>query len=194
MRLKDKQSIKGEAVVFGAESRKKIVIAVVLVSVMALMWVRLLLHKKPESASAATQVVSTKAEPKGSINLKYIQLPHIEGRHDVLSRDLFSGKTWNMGDKNTAKTSGQEGLKEQGDECIEKIRENVKLEAISSGAVPKAFVNGKLVEKAGRLIVKADGGKYELVIVSITENEVVFAWGEKKFMVTMVKAVEETDE
>ena len=93
MRLKDKQSNKGDAAVFGADSRKKVVIAAVLVSVMALMWTRLLLQKKPESASANTQAAATKADAKSSIVLRYFQLPHIEGRHDVISRDLFSGKT-----------------------------------------------------------------------------------------------------
>ncbi|OHB58972.1 MAG: hypothetical protein A2Y07_04845 [Planctomycetes bacterium GWF2_50_10] len=195
MRSNEKQSAKQfEAMGAMGSNRNKTVIAIVLVSIMGLMWARVLLQKKPATARAETAVLkenATKQDSSKSCAIKYMILPRVEGRHDVIGRDLFCSRSWN---NNEAKTNtGGNSIKEQGDVVVEKIQINVKLEAISSGASPKAFINGMLLEKGGRLVVKADGSKYEVDVKSITDGAVVLAVNGVEFTVAMSKAVETTD-
>jgi hypothetical protein len=160
--------------------KKKAAIAVLLISIMALMWVRVLLKKNQSLANAAipaSQAAITE-EIKPKIKVTYIDLPCIKGRNDMLSRDVFSGSVWEgLGaEANGAKqfkVSHKKNDNERLNDTIETIGKELKLDAIFSGKNPQASVGGMLVSPQGKLTVKYEGDQYEFKVVAISDNEVV---------------------
>lgn len=159
--------------------KKKIVIAVVLISVMAIMWVRVLAKKNTASAVvtpfAPQAAAAEEIQPK--IKLTYITLPYVTGRNDMLSRDIFAGSKWEgFGAAANGARQSKEIIKsghEQVSDTIEKIGKELKLDAIFSGKNPQASVSGMLVSPGGKLTVKYEGEKYEFNAVMMSENAVV---------------------
>ena len=78
-----------------ATEKKKSVTALCLVSLMIFMWIRVFLDKGPSGVQAAVIPPILNAETSApSIEVSFIELPRIESRHDVLTRDIFSWQKW----------------------------------------------------------------------------------------------------
>jgi hypothetical protein len=75
-----------------AIQRKKLIAAMILLTIMAVLWARMFIGKsKPASASASILVnpkVVSSPIPSGEV--EYIKLPHIPQRHDAITNDFFS--------------------------------------------------------------------------------------------------------
>jgi hypothetical protein len=160
--------------------KKKIIIAVLLVGIMAIMWVRVLAKKNGSSAGqtplAIQAAVAEEAAPK--IQVTYVELPQVKGRNDTLTRDIFSGSRWEgLGAvANGAKQPNEKiksGHEKLSDTITEMIGKELKLDAILSGKNPQAYVGGMLVSPGGKLTVNHEGEKYEFKAVAMNENEVV---------------------
>ncbi len=80
---------------FAAE-KKKTVLVLCLITLMAFMWVRVLTRKAPQAAEAgllAKQMdVETQSEPE--LKISFINLPQVAGRNNAISKDFFTSEGW----------------------------------------------------------------------------------------------------
>ena len=155
--------------------KKKAVIAVALVLLMAFMWIRLIAGKGAKSARAAvTPVTDTDLNSTAQSRVVFVELPYVEGRHDVLACDFFrlDGRSFSASQELSIVSENSE---EQG---VREVAQRLRLDAISTGEKPEAFINDKLL-KVGDVFVLDEGSKsYECEIVSIEENVVVVKYEE----------------
>jgi len=150
-----------------AVQKKKSIVAVGLVLLMGFMWVRVLTGDDTQAVSAAVLSGTTQGQPAvQKLKVTFLELPKVEGRHDVLNRDFFKMDDVVFGTVNQAKiVNGQSSAIE--------VAERLRLEAIVTGEHPEAFINDKIV-KVGQKLNVEDGSKiYECEIVKIQENLVI---------------------
>lgn len=153
-----------------AMEKKKIFVAAVLVLLMMFMWIRLLSGKGPQSAQASVPTGDSASTNSSSVgnNVKFFELPYVEGRHDVLARDFFRMESDVFGSGSDVSIIATQGGSE-----IQELARRLRLDAISMGSRPQAFINDKLVEKGDVLIIGEGSKVYECKIVSIEENKVI---------------------
>jgi len=180
-------------------SKSKLIIAAVLITVMAFMWLRLLVfNKTPDTAAggtlgvpAGTQAHSTTAKPVHE--LTYRELPFVPGRHDVLANDIFRSRTWQVfgavdDTQNTVGPDVDEHALTASD--IRNITGLVALDGIiaeQGTRAPEAFVNGKLVSVGSKVAVEYNKRSFELTVTEIHRNKVVLRVGEQEIDVMIVQ-------
>lgn len=155
------------------ENKAKTAIAACLLVLMSFMWVKVLAGKGPAQTSASQsegiesqlkKIKDAKAIEE-SIKIEYVELPAIEGRHNVLKRDFFA----TVSNENKSKievVNNNQGTDVSG------LSKKLSLEAIEMGQTPQAFINGKLLG-IGEILKVAEGKRtYEFEIITISENEV----------------------
>ena len=170
-----------------AADKKKTVIALCLIAVMAFMWARVLVRKTPQSAEAAERNGQVKPDTSASnsqLKISFIELPRIKGRNDGLTRDFFAVDDWQSFIGN-AEGENLIGIGELGhvsgdasEEVVRKVAEKLKLEAIGLGENPQAFINDKLLSLGDKLSVADGASTYECEVVGIEENMVFIKFGE----------------
>ena len=162
----------------GGGDKKKAIVAFGLILVMAFMWVKVLSGKKNvQAANAAPQ--QTQAKDAGEFEISYIQLSNVDGRNDILTRDVFDSGQW-VGFKTkggneyvaTGFDTKYSGDQNQMAGTIKRVAEELKLEAILGGDLPQAFINNKLLSVGQTLTVPHNDRPYEFEVVRINENEV----------------------
>jgi len=166
--------------------KKKAVFALCLIAIMLVMWARVFAKKKPNSASAAvlsSDVVdgrSASGAGRAAVRsrISFIELPKVEGRNDVLSKDFFTVKSWrDFVSGQGGKSSGAEGanisVREGDQEVVGKIAARLALEAIEMSAAPRAFINDELLGVGDRLQIADGVNTYECEVIGI-EQAVVF--------------------
>jgi len=160
--------------------KKKTVLALCLITLMAFMWVRVLTRKAPQAAEAGLLVeqmdVETQSEPE--LKITFVELPQVAGRNNEISRDFFTSEGWKwFVDKEGPKSVGVEEVSivstNSDQEVIKKVAEKLKLEAIVSGKNPLAFLNNEVLRVGDKMLVSDGTDKYECEVVEITENKVV---------------------
>ena len=163
-----------------AAEKKKAVLALCLISLMAFMWIKVLTKTSPQAAKAeliAELIMETQSEP--ALEISFIELPRVAGRNDMVTRDFFASDGWQnfvggRGHKSVAveqidivsETDDQEVIRR-------KVADNLKLEAIVSSEVPLAFINDKILRAGDKLFVGDGIESYECEVVEIKENMVV---------------------
>jgi hypothetical protein len=172
--------------IFGrlAAEKKKTVIAVCLITAMVFMWVRVLGRKGPQSANAAVMAQEvTDGQTKPELKISFMELPKVEGRNDVLTRDFFAVGSWRDFMRGGEGKSG--GIEEVsvvsrngGEETVRRVAEKLKLEAIVLGENPRAFINDKLLSVGDKLFVRDGTNTYECEVAKIEENMVFIRCGE----------------
>jgi hypothetical protein len=166
-----------------AAEKKKVVMAVCLVVLMAFMWVRVFFRKTTTAeANASAEQVNQESGSKPALKISYIELPKVAGRNDVITRDIFTSDNWrNFNGKGKNIVSIEEVNVVPGDgreEVIRKVVENIKLEAIVVGDNAKAFINNKVHSVGDKLLIKDGVNEYECEVVAIEENAVVISCSE----------------
>jgi len=170
-----------------AVQKKKTVLALCLITLMAFMWIRVLTRKAPQAAKAgllAGQMdVETQSEPE--LKISFIELPQAAGRNDVITRDFFDSDGWqDFVDGQGRKSAGVEEVdiisKEGDQEVIRRVAEKLNLEAIVLSENPQAFINDKLLSVGDKLLIGDGVDKYECEVVEIKENTVVMRCRESR--------------
>jgi len=163
-----------------AAEKKKTVLALCLITLMAFMWVRVLTRAEPQAAEAGLMAeqmdVENQMEPE--LKISFIELPQVAGRNDVIIRDYFASDGWqDFVDGKGPKSVGVEEVdivsKDGDQEVIRKVAEKLKLEAIVSSKNSLAFINDKVLRVGDKLLVGDGIDKYECEVVEIKENTVV---------------------
>lgn len=169
-----------------AAEKKKTIIALCLVTVMGLMWVRVLTGRKTTTAAQGdigwkktAMAVQSVTKPK----LVFMELPDVEGRNDVLVRDFFSVNQWeafirnNNGEESFGKevsmTVGNTSEQQFDRETILQVAKLLKLTVIELGERPHAFINDTLLSIGEILLVEYEDTSYEFTLVTIKGNEVL---------------------
>jgi len=181
-----------------AAERKKVGIAVCLIAIMGVMWVRVLAKKGPQSAQAVSMIEQTDVEKqvREAMKITYVDLPIVPGRDDVISRDFFASADWE-----NFKPDGQEDYTfdieevnvapmDDSKEVAAVVRRCLKLEAIGIGQNPQALINDRLVSVGEKLAV-TDGAKmYECEVVEIRESSVLIRCRDAEIVLKLVETAE----
>jgi hypothetical protein len=173
--------------------KKKTVLALCLITLMAFMWIRVLTRKAPQAAKAgllAGQMdVETQSEPE--LKISFVELPQAAGRNDVITRDFFASGGWqDFVDSQGRKSTGEEVdiISKEGDqEVIRRVAEKLNLEAIVLSENPQAFINDKLLSVGDKLLIGDGVDKYECEVVEIKENTVVMRCRESRITLKLTQ-------
>ncbi len=177
-----------------AVQKKKTVLALCLITLMAFMWIKVLTRAAPQAAEAGLMAeqmdVETQSEPE--LKISFVELPQVAGRNDVITRDYFASDGWqDFGDGQGRKPVGAEEVnivsKDGDQEVIRKIAEKLKLEAIVSSENPLTFINDKVLRVGDKLLVGDGIDKYECEVVEIKENTVVMRCREARITLKLTQ-------
>ncbi|MHC4912431.1 MAG: hypothetical protein ACYTE5_05415 [Planctomycetota bacterium] len=182
-----------------AAEKKKTVIAFCLISVMVFMWARVLGKKTPQSAGAAGLTRETmQGQSNSELKISFVELPKVQGRNDVLTRDVFSADGWQEFAKSGVGHSN--GIKEVNvfskgvsEEVIRRVAEKLKLEAIGLSENPEVFINDKLLTIGGTLLIKEGVETYECEVVEIEQETVLIRCGEAEIKLKLMQVNEVVD-
>ena len=170
--------------------KKKTVMALSLIVVMAFMWAKVLGVKGPKTVHAEKKTLeSIRVDSAADLNMSYVELPKINGRNDVLSRDFF------VADEEDFRNDGKMNVFSiDGSQAIAKlIAGKLRLEAIELGTSRQAFINDKLLSAGDKLIVSEGTKTYECKIVGIEENTVFIECQDTEITLKLVQKIEGAD-
>ena len=173
--------------------KKKAVLALCLIVLMIAMWVKMLTRTSPKAAEAGliTGLMDVETQSEPEINVSFIELPKVAGRNDVIVRDFFASNGWQeFIDGQGRKSAGVEKInivKDDDQEVIKMVAENLNLEAIVSGEDPMAFINDKVLRAGDKLTVGDGIDGYECEVVEIKENIVVIECRESRITLKMTQ-------
>jgi len=167
-----------------AAEKKKSVIALSLIAIMAFMWIRVIGGKTPQAGEAAllanTAAVEEKVEPE--LKVFFVELPNVKGRNDMLTRDFFVAGSQGFGIEEVNVASGGS------EEKVRRIAGQLKLEAIDSGKNPQAFINDVLLKAGDKLSVKDGRSVYECEVVRIEKEAVLIRCGDSEITLKIEQA------
>jgi len=128
------------------------------------------------------------------LNVSFIELPKVAGRHDVIIRNFFASNNWrNFDGKRTNVVSIEEVNVAPGDsseKAIRKVVEKIKLEAIVMGENAKAYINDKVLSAGDELLISDGIDRYECEVVVIEENAVVIRCGEAEVKLKLRQVID----
>ena len=182
---------------FGIE-KKKSLLAVCLIVVMAFMWIRVLSGDKPKSAKASAQSKKENSQSDSQVSISFIELPEIPGRNDVITRDCFASEGWrdfvkkrqenlnNSVEVGVVSIHGGEGV-------VAQVAQKINLQAIVMSENPQAFINDKLLSVGDTFIVKDATDVFQCEVVKIHENTVVIECEQAQVTLKLTREIEVTD-
>lgn len=161
---------------------KKTVLASALALVMAVMWIRVLIGHKPESAAAAVndlQVVSAKHQEVARVLVARVELPKVPGRNDSIHRDCF-----NVQDRSPFRqfvaapdtgtdTEVQTVSPNHDREVIQQVAQTLAFEGVVRSDSPQAFINDRMVGVGDRFTVESGSGSLEFEVLRIYQDAVL---------------------
>ena len=166
--------------------RPKVVMAAVLISIMAFMWIKVLLSHRAEKNEARAAFAQTTAQQAAvqqqeqRLKITLHPLPVVPGRNNVLTHDVFTADRWKAFPSHSRAgigTSPQE-IDRNDAGYIDKIAETITLEAVIAGTNPEAFIGGKLVSVGHKLPVNYNEQIYQFTVTEIHETKVVLKWND----------------
>ncbi len=167
---------------------RKTGIAIALVVVMAVMWIRVLTGQRPHGAEARPNPAPQTDEPrKPEPGVRLVDLPVEPGRHDRVHRDFFTTQDWSyfssVSDSQStgSVTEVQAVVPNRTNDVIDKLAKTLRLEAVLWSADPQAFVDDRLV-RLGDTITLSDGSAaYAFEVVQIQEDAVLVTCGDRQW-------------
>jgi hypothetical protein len=160
--------------------KKKTVLALCLIVLMVFMWVKMLTRTSPKAAEArmVEELIEAQNQSEPEMKISFIELPNLAGRNDLITRDFFASNDWqDFVNGKGPKSVGVEKIdivsKDDDQEVIQKVADNLMLEAIVSSEEPLAFINDKVLRVGEKLFVSDGIENHECEVVEIKENIVV---------------------
>ena len=168
---------------------KKTGIAMALVAVMAVMWLRVLTGQKPKSAGAKPESAQKAAEPETQrAEMRFVELPVETGRNDRVHRDFFAAEGWSRfsgGSKSHdagLDTEAQKAAPNRTHEVAARLVKTLKLEAVTND---HAFVNDRLVRVGDKFALTDGADAYILEVVQIKEDAVHMTWEDRQWVLKL---------
>ena len=173
--------------------KKKTVAALCLIGLMVFMWARVL-TKKPTNAEAGRSmpvINNTASDTEAMLKISFVDLPRIEGRHDVLSRDFFASNNWRDFLRENGTGSEQPNVKvSAGDELARRIAEKLQVETIWIGSKRQVVINEKLLSIGDKIEIKQGEEVYECEVVEIEDNRILITFGESQIELSLIRTNE----
>ncbi len=170
-----------------AADRKKVFIAVGLITIMAFMWIKVLTGKSSvNNAIASPGPAAVQQQNQPQVQISYIDLPVVAGRNDMLTHDIFDAgdfKTFTTGKNSVDADFSNDDNQRTHQANIRKIAVLLKVDAIITGAKPEAYIKDKLVSVGSKLPVSYDNQIYRFTVTRISQNQVTLKW--KDFVVSL---------
>lgn len=168
---------------------KKTGIAIALVAVMGVMWLRVLTGHKPRSAEARSRSTQTQEEPpQKTTSVRFVELPVEVGRNDRIHRDFFTTQDWSRfsgGSKSQGTGSGTEVqtvASNRKEEVITRLAKTLRLEAVVLlSEDPQAVVNDRRVRIGATFALKDGDEVYVFEVVQIEEDAVLVECQDRQF-------------
>jgi hypothetical protein len=181
--------------------RKKSVLAIALITVMLVMWVRVLTGRKPKPAAATTVPQQEKAsESKPQMSVRFIELPRIEGRNDCISRDFFSAEAltgFRRDDASSGRTSTDPEVRNvssgQVQEVVARVAQKLKLEAVLLSENPQAFVNDQLLQVGDTFTIKDGTTTYVFEVLRIQTDSVLVRCSDRQLTLKIAQSPDVSD-
>ncbi len=174
---------------------RKTAVALGLISVMAVMWVRVLAGHKPGAAAAAeepTRPAAAQAELPPQIRL--MELPKVAGRNDFIYRDFFTmqdrARFQPNGGARTTSTDPEVRViaTNHAQEVTHRVAQKLKLEAVLHWTVdPQVFLNDQLLRVGDKFTIKDETDSVEFEVLRIYENSVLVGSGGTQLMLKVLK-------
>jgi hypothetical protein len=162
---------------------------------MIFMWIRVLGSKGPEGVEAALLSVgsNTAAVQKTAAKITFRQLPVVQGRNDILSRNFFDGTGFAdiLEGRSSSVKEDKSSSKNDNERSISHLAGKLNLVAICGGSNPQAFINDKLVASGDKLIVEDGNKTFECEVAEITEHEVKVVYLESAIMLKLPQIAEQ---
>jgi hypothetical protein len=185
----------------------KVMTMIVLLSMMGILWGRVLLKGTDSPATANAQDQEDIQNdilnaPSTGVEIEAIQLPIVPGRNDRISNDLFGNENWTAFEWNhdqdeinsDVKVDTQNNSIELKHRTrLERIAERLKLEAVICDAQNRpfqAFVDNKVLSVGSTLTVQEGPDQYVLTLEKISKKEVLFAWNEMSIVLKLSETFE----
>ena len=162
-----------------AAEKKKAIIAISLILVMAVLWIKNFTKKDSVQDAQALSLTQQNAdELSREMKFSYTQLPQIQGRHNVLTRDIFASNNWKgfrregqlADDYWSAQTLT--GIGNEAGDIIENAVKEMTLGAIVPEPDRQAFIENKLLSLGQKFIFKYKHNSYEFKVLKIHEDKV----------------------
>jgi len=162
--------------------KKKTAIALSLILVMVVMWIKVLVKASPKEARAVSRQVQSISDSQQQTRISYVDLPEVQGRNDILTRDFFAVRNWRNFSSSRGSGFGGGDINILSDEGVvsKQLAKQLQLGVIEMGDRPQAFINDKLVGVGDILNVINGDDTYECEVVAIEQNEVVMKFGDVK--------------
>jgi hypothetical protein len=126
------------------KQKKNVYIAIGLIVVMAVLWIRLIAKKNiPEQAVAVVTDPAVLNSATKVHSIVFYELPVVVGRNDVLTKDIFSSNGWK--ELKAANPGADEANSPYISADITQAVDALELSAIITGNRPQAFIGDKLV-------------------------------------------------
>jgi hypothetical protein len=168
---------------------KKTGIAIALVTVMAIMWLRVFTGQKPKSADARpkTEQTETDASTK-TTRVHFVELPVEAGRNDRIHRDFFTAQDWgrfsiaSKSQGTDSDTEVQTVASNRKEEVITRLAKTLRLEAVVLlSENPQAVINERTVGIGGTFALKDGADVYAFEVVQIEEDTVIVKCEDRQF-------------
>ena len=176
----------------------KTITAIVLMALMGMLWLRVLTGGQtgPSAAQAAEEALAAAASKptETAVHVKPVELPVLEGRHDVLASDFFSSSNWpGFRTADQAPEPPDESSEQQRRQkaFVDELTRTLNLDAIlhtGNDPAPRACIQGHVLSQGQTLIVKKDNETYELTVSEIGENRVVLTWDQWSVVLKMAES------
>lgn len=179
-----------------AAEKKKAGIALCLIAVMGVMWVKVLTKKGPQSAQAglATEQTEVEKQLNEAMKIAFVELPEVPGRNDIIGRNCFAAENWqdfkSGGEESNTVEEVNVTSADQSKEVITKVAQQLKLQAIGLSDKPQAFINDRLLSVGDSLAVTAGTQRYECEVVEIREDSVLIRCSGAEITLKLVETVE----
>lgn len=158
--------------------KKKAVIALALILIMASLWIKNVMKKNSVRDAQALLMTQQNTAAPEEPEFSYIQLPQIENRHDVITRNIFVPNKWKgfrrEGDLGNDYWTAQALGNGDGDglNSIERVVKEMSLGAIVLGEKPRAFIEGKMVSAGQEFTFKYSHQSYEFKVLEVYDDKV----------------------
>ena len=159
-----------------AADRKKLIVALLLLGIMALLWIRFFARKSsPASASAGLVAEASYTQQPQSGGITYIELPYVPERHNAITGDLFSAANFKRFKKQGQQNDEQLNITSttgKPNSGAAAAAAALQLIAIVNDKKPQAFIESRLFEKGQSFRYRFGGQIYSFKIINILEDRI----------------------
>jgi hypothetical protein len=176
---------------------KRTAVALGLLGVMAVMWVRVLTGHKPGAAAAAGEpTAQVTPQPESPPKIRWIELPKVMGRNDFICRDFFTMQEracfQPKGSARAPSTDPEVRVitTNHAQEVVHRVvqKRKLRLEAVLHWNVdPQVFLNDRLMRVGDKFTVKDETDSVEFEVLRIYENSVLVGSGGTQVTLEVLK-------